>query len=150
MTPLVIPSSLARDIESAGVAAYPSECCGILIGCDLGDRRAVERLLPMKNVFDAAEQYHRFTIDPLAQIEAEKSADAEGKLVLGYYHSHPDHPAAPSEYDRTHVPPWSFYSHVIVSIRNGRPVDMTAWYLDEETESFKSLELIVQSKPGSC
>jgi len=145
MTPLVISSSLVQQIESDGVIAYPNECCGILIGRDLGDRRIVDRLLPMKNAFDATEQYHRFTIDPLAQIEAEKAADAEGKLVLGYYHSHPDHPAAPSEYDRTHVPPWSFYSHVIVAIHNRQPVDMTAWYLDEETESFKSLELVVQS-----
>ena len=102
----------------------------------------IERLTPMKNVFSAGEQYHRFSIDPLAQIEAEKSADDAGQVVLGYYHSHPDHPARPSEYDRTHVPPWSFYGHIIVAIEKGRPAAMTAWVMDEETEQFAPLELI--------
>ena len=139
---VVLPSSIARQIEAEGVAAYPNECCGILIGKEKDGRRVVERLAPMKNAFDAGEQYHRFTIDPLAQIEAEKSADDAGQLVLGYYHSHPDHPAKPSEYDRTHVPPWSFYSHVIVAIEKGRPAAMTAWFMDENTEQFAPLELV--------
>jgi len=139
---IVVPESIARQIESEGVAAYPNECCGILIGKEKDGRRMVERLAPMKNVFDAGEQYHRFSIDPLAQIEAEKSADDSGKVVLGYYHSHPDHPARPSEYDRTHVPPWSFYGHIIVAIEKGRPAAMTAWYMDEHTEQFAPLELV--------
>jgi proteasome lid subunit RPN8/RPN11 len=139
---IVVPESIARQIEAEGVKAYPNECCGILIGSEKNGRRIVERLAPMKNVFDAGEQYHRFSIDPLAQIEAEKSADDAGQMVLGYYHSHPDHPARPSEYDRTHVPPWSFYSHIIVAIEKGRPVAMTAWFLDENTEQFAPLELV--------
>jgi proteasome lid subunit RPN8/RPN11 len=142
MNAIVLPESIARQIESEGVAAYPNECCGILIGKEKDGRRVVERLAPMKNVFDAGEQYHRFSIDPLAQIEAEKSADDNGHVVLGYYHSHPDHPARPSEYDRTHVPPWSFYGHIIVAIEKGRPVAMTAWYMDEKTEQFAPLELV--------
>ena len=142
MNAIVLSKSIATQIESEGVAAYPNECCGILIGKEKDGRRVVERLAPMKNVFDAGEQYHRFSIDPLAQIEAEKSADDGGQVVLGYYHSHPDHPARPSEYDRTHVPPWSFYGHIIVAIEKGRPADMTAWFMDEETEQFAPLELI--------
>ena len=139
---IVLPNSIAKQIESEGVAAYPNECCGILIGKEKNGRRVVERLAPMKNVFDAGEQYHRFSIDPLAQIEAEKSADDSGQVVLGYYHSHPDHPARPSEYDRTHVPPWSFYSHIIVAIEKARPAAMTAWNMDEDTEQFAPLELV--------
>jgi proteasome lid subunit RPN8/RPN11 len=139
---LIIPASVARQIEKEGIAAYPNECCGILIGREAGGRRRVERLVPMKNAFDPSERYHRFAIDPLAQIEAEKSADAEGTMVLGYYHSHPDHPAVPSEYDRLHVPPWSFYSHVIVAIGQGRSKAMNAWYLDEESLQFKSVKIV--------
>ena len=139
---IVLSKSIAQQIESEGVRAYPNECCGILIGKEKDGRRVVERLAPMKNNFDRAERYHRFTIDPLAQIEAEKSADDAGQVVLGYYHSHPDHPARPSEYDRTHVPPWSFYSHVIVAIEKGRPAAMTAWFMDELSEQFKSIELV--------
>jgi proteasome lid subunit RPN8/RPN11 len=142
MNAIVLPKSVAKQIESEGSAAYPNECCGILIGKEVDGKRRVERLAPMKNVFDAGEQYHRFSIDPLAQIEAEKSANDAGLMVLGYYHSHPDHPARPSEYDRTHVPPWSFYSHIIVAIEKGRPVAMTAWFMNEETEQFAEMELV--------
>ena len=67
---------------------------------------------------------------------AEESAAAEGKAVIGFYHSHPDHPARPSEYDRTHVPPWNFYSHVIVAIEKKQPAAMTCWVFNEETEQF--------------
>jgi proteasome lid subunit RPN8/RPN11 len=142
MNAIVLSKSIAKQIESEGVAAYPNECCGMLIGKEKDGRRVVERLAPMKNVFVAGEQYHRFSIDPLAQIEAEKSADDAGQVVLGYYHSHPDHPARPSEYDRTHVPPWSFYGHIIVAIEKGRPAAMTAWVINEETEQFAPMELI--------
>lgn len=142
MPQLIIPGSVAREIEREGIAAYPHECCGILIGREVKGKRRVERLMPMKNTFDPDERYHRFTIDPLAQIEAEKSADAEGTMVLGYYHSHPDHPAVPSEYDRQHVPPWSFYSHVIVAVGQGRSKAMSAWFLDEESLQFKTVKIV--------
>ena len=72
---IFVPKSIAQQLESEGVSAYPNECCGILIGKEKDGRRVVERLAPMKNAFDPAERYHRFTIDPLAQIAAEKSAD---------------------------------------------------------------------------
>ena len=142
--PLILASALRRRIEEEGVAAYPNECCGILVGRDVkgsrGEaRRIVDRLEPGRNVFAAEEQYHRFSIDPLAQLKAEKAAEAEGKLVLGYYHSHPDHPARPSEYDREHA--WPFYSYVIVAIAKGKPADMTSWVLDEESEQFRRQEI---------
>src|SRR6185437_12829165 len=104
--------------------------------------RRVHRLIAMKNTFAADEQYHRFTIDPLALADAEKDADEEGAAVVGFYHSHPDHPAKPSEYDRQHVPPWSYYSHVIIAIEKGEPKLMTAWNLDEETEQFKEQVIV--------
>ena len=136
MTPpvLVLSDALRRRIESEGVAAYPNECCGILIGRDVAGRRLVERLEPGQNVFQAEERYHRFSIDPRAQLKAERQAEAEGKVVLGFYHSHPDHPAKPSETDRQFG--WPYYSYVIVSIANRQPVDMTSWVLDEQTETF--------------
>jgi proteasome lid subunit RPN8/RPN11 len=133
--PLVLSSALRKQIEGEGVAAYPNECCGILIG-NTGLPRAVERIVPMANAFDPQERYHRFSIDPLLLASTEESAAAEGKAVIGFYHSHPDHPARPSEYDRTHVPPWNFYSHVIVAIEKKRPAAMTCWVFNEESEQF--------------
>ena len=135
---LVLSDALRRRVEAEGAAAYPNECCGILIGRDVpgagGTRRVVDRLEPGTNVFEADEQYHRFSIDPRQQMKAERAAAAEGKVVLGFYHSHPDHPARPSEYDREHA--WPFYSYVIVAIAKGKPADMTSWVLDEKTNQF--------------
>ena len=141
---LILAPDLRRQIEEEGSAAYPNECCGIFIGRDLVrdgvERRVIERLVPGRNAFEAAEQYHRFSIDPGQQLKAEKEAEKEGKCVLGYYHSHPDHPARPSEYDRVHA--WPFYSYLIVAIAKGKPVDMTCWVLDDQTEQFSRQEIV--------
>lgn len=138
MNKLVLTPSQVQQIEEEGAQAYPNECCGIMLGRDLSDgactRRIVERLEPMANVWDEAEQKRRFAIDPMALMKAEKAASDEGQAVLGFYHSHPDHPARPSETDRQFG--WPFYSYVIVSIAKGEAVDMTSWVLDEQTETF--------------
>jgi proteasome lid subunit RPN8/RPN11 len=145
-SPLILPSALARQIESEGAAAYPNECCGILLGRDVRDgkvsRRLVERLLPVANVFEAGEQYHRFSISPRQLMDAEKLGADEGRLLLGFYHSHPDHPAEPSEYDREHA--WPFYSYIIVSIASRRAVDMTSWVLDDETGQFNGQHIEIK------
>lgn len=138
--PLVLPIELRRRIEAEGSAAYPNECCGILVGRDVDRRRLVERLEPGQNVFQADERYHRFSIDPRAQLRAERQAEAEGKVVLGFYHSHPDHPARPSEYDREHA--WPFYSYIIVSIENAKPAAMTSWVLDADTSQFLTQAIV--------
>ncbi|HZZ44479.1 MAG TPA: M67 family metallopeptidase [Tepidisphaeraceae bacterium] len=135
---LVIPAALARQIEREGSAAYPNECCGIMIGRDEGGKRIVERLEAVENEFEEGEKYHRFLITPQVLMRAEKNAG--GKLVLGFYHSHPDHPARPSEYDREHA--WPFYSYVIVAITKGEPTDMTSWVLDEVTETFRRQDIV--------
>ncbi len=136
---IVLSTELYQQIEQEGVRAYPSDCCGVMIGRDLPQadgsiHRLVERLQPLTNSFEKEEQYHRFRLDPLEYIQAEKTAGAEGKLLLGFYHSHPDCPARPSEYDRQHA--WPFYSYLIVSILKGQPADMTSWLLNEATEQF--------------
>jgi proteasome lid subunit RPN8/RPN11 len=71
---------------------------------------------------------------------AERDAAKRGELVLGFYHSHPDHPARPSEYDRTHA--WPFYSYIIVSIAGRDAVDMTSWLLDDQGGTFTRQDII--------
>jgi proteasome lid subunit RPN8/RPN11 len=141
MIPFHLPANFARQIEKEGAAAYPNECCGVMFGRDIdsGSRRLVERIAAVDNAFDAAEQFHRFSITPKQLMQAEKDAAAEGRLVLGFYHSHPDHPARPSEYDHQHA--WPFYSYVIVAISKGTPLDMTSWMLDEKTETFSRQDI---------
>ena len=139
MTVLRLSTSLTRQIEREGASTYPNECCGIMYGQDSGDNRIVQRIEAVANVFDEVERYHRFSISPRQLMQAEKTAAAEGRLVLGFYHSHPDHPARPSEYDRQHA--WPFYSYVIVSIAKGLAADMTSWVLDEPTQTFARQEI---------
>jgi proteasome lid subunit RPN8/RPN11 len=139
MSELVLTSELRDGIEREGVIAYPNECCGVLVGRDTSDGRLVEELHAIPNVSAADEQYHRFAADPQAQMRIEKEADARGKTVLGFYHSHPDHPARPSETDRQAA--WPFYSYIIVAIRQAKPAEMTCWLLDEKSETFRQQEI---------
>ncbi len=107
------------------------------------------KLEPGRNAFEADEQYHRFSIDPLQQLKAEREAEKQGMKLLGFYHSHPDHPARPSEYDREHA--WETFSYVIVSILSGKPADMTSWMLDAATMTFARQEIageVVTVKEG--
>jgi proteasome lid subunit RPN8/RPN11 len=125
-------------IESAAEAAYPNECCGIIYGTenttDGRSGRFVDELEPADNDFPADQQHHRFAISPAKLMLAEKKCRG-GRLVLGFYHSHPDHPAEPSEYDRSHA--WPFYSYVIVAVRSGTAAELTSWMLDENTGTFQ-------------
>jgi proteasome lid subunit RPN8/RPN11 len=144
---LVLTPEQAAQIEREGVAAYPNECCGAMLGRDISSpqaqlepRRIVQRLEPLVNSFSADEQYHRFSLDPRELMQLEKRAGEAGLAVLGFYHSHPDHPARPSETDRQHA--WPYYSYVIVAIAQRKPVDLTSWQLDETTEQFKAEEIV--------
>ncbi len=133
VAPLLLSDEQKTQIESDGVAAYPNECCGIIFGRDVNGQRVVDELEAVANAFEPGEQYHRFSISGEMLMNAEKKCTA-GRMVLGFYHSHPDHPAQPSEYDRVHA--WPFYSYVIVAIHQKKPQVMTSWLLDESTEQF--------------
>jgi proteasome lid subunit RPN8/RPN11 len=139
---LILTPDQRKQIESEGAAQYPNECCGIIFGHEIteGDvtRRVVDQLQPVINEFEEGEQFHRFLITPQTLFQAEKQC-TQGRLVLGFYHSHPDHPARPSEYDRQYG--WPFYSYVIVAIHQRKPVDMTCWLLDEQTEQFSQQDI---------
>ena len=141
---LYITEEARAAINAHGERGYPNEICGLLLGKDAEGGRTIRALVPVENSFEADEQYHRFSIDPLQQLKAEKAAEKEGLTLLGYYHSHPDHPARPSEYDRTHVPPWNFYSHVIVAIEKKQPAAMTCWVFNEESEQFDEQAIAVE------
>lgn len=146
MSDLHIPSSLFQEIRAEGQRAYPNECCGIMFGRDLTGpqpRRVVDRLEPADNAFDAAERFHRFTITPKRLMQAERTAAAEGRLVVGFYHSHPDHPARPSDTDAAHA--WPFYSYIIVAIEKGRAAAMTSWLFDETKAAFAVQSIITDA-----
>ena len=144
--PLHIPPALARQIEREGIRAYPHECCGILFGRDAASHRLIERLRAADNVCDESERARRFAIDPLELVRAERDAADAGLWVLGFYHSHPDQPARPSDFDRSRA--WPVYSYVIVSIQSGQAVDLTSWVLDDRSGSFVRQEMIEAEPSG--
>ena len=151
---LQVDKAHVEAIRRHGSEVYPSECCGVLLGkADGGVKRVTEvvalanlrhdparaqELLPVDDPGRETER-NRFLIDPLAQLRVEKDARARGLDVVGYYHSHPDHPARPSNYDRDHAWPW--YSYVIIAVEQGVPKDFTSWVLAEDRSAFLSEEI---------
>jgi len=137
-TTLWISGHLAEKIRAHGAETYPHECCGALLGrdsevSDLDAVREVLGLFPLVNRRDDSPR-NRFSVTGQDVLEADKAAQAKGLEVIGWYHSHPDHPARPSDYDRDHAWPW--YSYVIVSVHNGAPQDMTSWRLNDDRQGF--------------
>ena len=142
---LWITAELAEKIREHGAETYPYECCGALLGTDLDvlaydpnqDCRKISRevlsLFPLVNRRDDSPR-NRFSVTADDVREAEKAATVQGLEVIGWYHSHPDHPARPSDYDRDHAWPW--YSYIIVSVHNAVPQDMTSWRLQDDRSGF--------------
>jgi proteasome lid subunit RPN8/RPN11 len=132
---LQLSSELEKNIRTDGETAYPNECCGILIGeVDSAGAKIARRTLTINNAREDGEQYHRFLITPEDMLRAEQTARAMKLDVIGFYHSHPDHPSAPSGYDKDHALP--FYSYVIVSVDNGKAQILTSWELTDDRIDF--------------
>lgn len=121
-------------IRAHGEETFPNECCGFMLGKSNGDGRVVVELLRAENDRESENQYNRFLITPEAFMKSEKAARAKGLDVLGFYHSHPNAPARPSQYDLDHAWPW--YSYVIVSVLEKVSDKMTSWVLRDDRSSF--------------
>jgi proteasome lid subunit RPN8/RPN11 len=135
---------LDRGIDEAirahGVETYPNECCGALIGRE----GVVTATYALPNTTEEGPR-RRFLVRPSDYQEAEKRATAAGGDLLGFYHSHPDHPARPSQYDLDHA--WPFFSYIIVSVRDGVSEAMTSWRLRDDRSVFDPEELHVGGEP---
>ncbi|MDE2858358.1 MAG: M67 family metallopeptidase [Chloroflexota bacterium] len=120
---------------------YPNEGGGFLLG-ELEDNSTVIRdIIQVDNVFEEEEQYHRYAMTPQDWMRLEDEADDRGLTLVGYYHSHPDSPAIPSEYDREHALPNFLY--IITSVEMGRATDMRVWKLRADRSVFDREELAV-------
>ena len=127
-------------IDAHAAATYPEECCGVLMGRPLGDGGGtlVERVLPVDNARQDSRG-NRYLMSPETVLAAEKEARRLNLDVVGYYHSHPDHPSRPSEFDREHA--WPGLSYVIVSVQKGEVADARSWRLSDDRERFEQEEL---------
>jgi proteasome lid subunit RPN8/RPN11 len=138
---LRIASEDIARIRAHGETAYPEECCGVLIGRDArgAEPASVDHLVAADN--ERTESRHnRYVISPQALLAAQRGARERGLEIVGYYHSHPDHPARPSEFDREHA--WPGTSYVIVSVEKGKAVDWRSWRLRDDRSAFEEEALL--------
>ena len=140
---LLLAKKLEQQIRDHGAKDYPNECCGAMLGKDEDvSVREVVALFPLINRRDDSPR-NRFSITPQDFRDAERAAAERGLDLLGWYHSHPDHPARPSEFDREHAWPW--YSYIIVSVDGGVPKDLTSWQLEDDRSKFQP-EVVVPER----
>jgi len=129
MTGLVLPPVVDAAIRAHGRAAFPYECCGALLGRD----GVVHHAHALPNTTDEGPR-RRFLVRPDDYRGAETRARETGLDLIGFYHSHPDHPARPSQYDLDHA--WPSLSYVIVSVIAGEDQLLTSWRLREDRSAF--------------
>ena len=127
---LVIPKDLLHQIHAHGEAAYPEEGAGFLIGAE----GRVESILPLENAREDGARHNRFLISPEDYLQAERTADRLGLSLIGVFHSHPDHPNRPSEYDREWAQP--FFSYIITTVNAGKATESRSWRLQEDRSKF--------------
>jgi proteasome lid subunit RPN8/RPN11 len=133
---VILSSEHLRAIEAHGESTYPNEGAGFLLGRLEGDQLRIEGLLPIVNKWEADEQYHRYVLTPADYARAELEAAKRGLDMVGVFHSHPDHPAEPSTFDRDWAMP--NFSYFISSIVKGSAEVTYAWRLRPDRSAFDS------------
>ena len=123
----------ANEIRAHGRAGYPHEVCGALLGTEVEGVKIVHELSRFENA-RVDSSHNRFLIEPRDLLRAQRAAATRGLEVIGIYHSHPDVAARPSQFDREHA--WTWYSYVIVSVREGKPEEIASWVVPEESAPF--------------
>jgi proteasome lid subunit RPN8/RPN11 len=144
---LYLSEAQFQTLAAAAIAAYPQECCGLLLGHLLADNhRQATEIRPVPNAWTleleaehqsiftpgitaAHSPQDRFAIDPRDLLKAQKDARTQGCQIIGIYHSHPDHPAVPSERDRQSA--WPDYSYLILSVNKSAIADSQSWRLND-------------------
>jgi proteasome lid subunit RPN8/RPN11 len=139
---LEIPSDILERIHAYGQAAYPEEGAGLMLGTVQDEAKRVMEIIPLENACEDAARHNRYLLTPQAYLLAEKEADRLGLEVLGVFHSHPDHPNRPSEFDLEWAMPW--FSYLITSVNARIPAGSRAWLLTDDRTQFaeEPLEVI--------
>ncbi len=141
---LIWTAEQAAAIHRHAEAGYPDEICGLLVGerggAGGGDK-IVREVVPAENAWqDLGERRRRFLISPERFMAEERRARERGWEILGFYHSHPDHEARPSETDRDFA--WPIYSYLIQEVRGGRAADLASWVLEDDRSGYAREEIV--------
>ena len=137
---IILTEEQILQIEKHGEREYPFECCGLLIGNfeEQGAKKVVE-IVPIENAKEESARHNRSLITPQELVRGERYARGKNLDVVGNYHSHPDHPARPSQFDLDHaLPVWSY---VIVSVLKGDASDLRSWEMENDRSRFNEEEI---------
>lgn len=137
--PLKIGRGDIEHIHEHAKETYPEECSGVMVGMHTGEMKVVVDVWRAENTHED-ERSRRFLIDPREYIAFEKRADERDMDILGVYHSHPDHPAEPSEYDRDHA--WPGWSYIIASVSGEEIKDLRSWLLKDDRSGYTEEEIV--------
>jgi len=131
-------------IRAHGEQDYPYECCGLLIGrFDADGTKTVVETYAISNAREESAKRNRFLIQPEELMRGERYAASKKLEVVGFYHSHPESPAVPSQYDLEHA--WPTYSYIIVSVKNQKDGDLFSWEQDPDRSKFESEKMITSA-----
>lgn len=133
-----LTSAQEAEIRHLAEQTYPHECCGLLVGRVNQDSRRIVAAVAAENK-RTDSLHNRYLIDPDWFQKTERKLRGGDKEIVGFFHSHPDAPARPSEFDREHAWPW--YSYLIVSVVKGAARELTGWRLREDRSGFEPEEI---------
>lgn len=138
---LQIPADKMEEIRLQGEQAYPDEGAGLLLGTLEGDRKQVVSVVLLDNRREGNTRRNRYLLSPRDYLLGETEAARLGLEVLGVFHSHPDHPNLPSEFDRDWA--WPVFSYLITSVWAGKAGESRAWRLVEDRSGFSEEQLVI-------
>ena len=140
---LHIGADLLQEVEHYLEAGYPEEVAGLLLGEVNGQERQAIELVQTINSFDPAARARRYQMDPKDMLAAEEQAERLGLDVIGVFHSHPDHPSRPSDFDLRWALPW--YDYLITRVTREGAGDSRAWRLAEDRSQFVEVPIVVDA-----
>jgi proteasome lid subunit RPN8/RPN11 len=139
---ITIAEQQLNEIREHGVRDYPYECCGLLLGRYGANGKVVTETYPISNAREESAKRNRFLITPEELMRGEHYATQHDLEIVGFYHSHPDSPAVPSQYDLEHA--WPTYSYIIVSTSPGRATDLFSWEQEPDRSRFNEEKIECQ------
>lgn len=144
---LMIEQTPLNEMLQDALQTFPDECCGFFFGRGRAEGRIITKSIVVRNSKDG-DKRRRFEISPKDYLKAERFADENELQLLGIYHSHPNHPAIPSEHDRVAAQP--YFSYIIISVKENDIADVRSWQLNEafqfEEEKISNQLFIIQNK----
>jgi proteasome lid subunit RPN8/RPN11 len=136
---LTLSKEILDQIFAHGETSYPDEGAGFLLGYDDASQRHVAQIFVTENAREAEARHNRYLVSPEEYLQAEIAAEMLGLSLIGVFHSHPDHPNEPSEFDREWAQP--FFSYIITSVNEGKAAGLRSWRLAEDRSKFEEEEI---------